>query len=144
MMLAGREAADTATEAREFGYGGHLLVWSWRRIASGRAHCPVMARQFARACGEDAAEVLLTFHTFLKALAFAARRQLAIGAPCALAITPDERRILTLIAAAQAEMPGLFEAHLRALARPERRHVLQLAAGALATALLVNELRLGR
>lgn len=141
-MLSGREAADLAAEARGFGYGEHLLVWSWRRIASGRAHCPVMAREFAEACGEDAAEVFLTFCTFLKALAFATRRQLTIGAPGSLAITPDERQILTLIAAAQAETRSLFEAHLRWLTRPERRHVLELAAGALATALMVNELHL--
>ncbi len=125
-----------------FGYGEHLLVWSWRRIAAGRAQCPLTAREFADACGEDAGEVFLTFCTFLKALAFASRRQLTIGTPGCMAVTADERQVLTLLAAAQADVPALFEAHLRWLAKSEQRHILKIAAGALATALKVNDLHL--
>ena len=50
----------------------------------------------------------------------------------------DERQVLTLIAAAQAAAPELLEAHLRWLTQPDRRHVLQIAVGALATALMAN------
>ena len=142
MMLAERVAAPEAADMRGFGYGEHLLVWSWRRIAAGRADCRLMAREFGDACGEDAAEVFATFCTFLKALGFACRRRLAIGEPGAPAVTADERQVLTLIAAAQAATPALMEAHLRWLTEPDRRHVLQIAAGALANALKANELRL--
>ncbi len=124
------------------GYGEHLLVWSWRRIASGRGHCPVLAKEFADACGEDANEVLLTFSTFLKAWAFASRRQLVIGAPDAFTVSPDERRALSLLAAAQAEEPAMLEAHLRWIASPDKRSTLAIAAGALATALSANDIRL--
>jgi hypothetical protein len=141
MMLAERVAAPAAAEARGFGYGEHLLVWSWRRIVAGRAECPLLAREFADACGEDGAEVFATFCTFLRALGFASRRRLAIGEPGSLAVTADERQMLTLVAAAQAAAPALLEAHLRWLTEPDRRHVLQIAAGALANALAANDLR---
>ncbi|MEI9985338.1 MAG: hypothetical protein WDN69_20380 [Aliidongia sp.] len=136
------DANFEAEPARGFGYGEHLLVWSWRRIAAGRGGCPLIAREFAEICGEDAAEVVATLDTFLRALAFAGRRAFVFGPPGSLTVTADERQILELIAAAQAGRPALFEAHLQWLARPDRRPVLQITAGALATALKVNDLHL--
>ncbi len=125
-----------------FGYVEHLLVWSWRRIATGRACCPLMMDEFADACGEDGPEVFVTLCTFLKGLALAGRRQLVIGAPGCLAVTPDERQVLTLLAAAQAGAPALLEAHLRWIAIPEKRHILEIATGAFARALNTNDLRI--
>lgn len=89
-----------------------------------------MAHEFSDACGNDAGEVLLTFCAFLRALALASRRPLSIGSPGRLAVTADERRILILLAAAQAGTPSLFEAHLRWLARAEQSHTLKIAARA--------------
>jgi hypothetical protein len=123
-----------------FGYPEHLLVWSWRRIATGRTCCPLMMDEFAAACGEDGPEVFATFCTFLKALAVASRKQFIIGAPGCVVITADERQVLTLLAAAQTQTPALLEAHLRWIAIPEKRHVLEIATGALARALAFNEL----
>jgi hypothetical protein len=141
MMATGQAAVRTAADVRGFGYGEHLVVWSWRRIVTGRAHCPVMAQELADACGSDADEVFLTLCTFLKALAFASRRQLALRAPDPFGVTSDERQILTLLATAQSKV-SLFQAHLRWLAPPERRRELQIAARALASALKVNNLLL--
>jgi hypothetical protein len=124
-----------------FGYPEHLLIWSWRRIAIGKSCCPVMMDEFAAACGEDGPDVFVTFCTFLKALAVASRRQFTIGAPGCVAVTADERQVLTLLAAAQAQSPALLEAHLRWMAVPGKRHVLEIATGALARALAFNELR---
>jgi len=142
MMPTGQAAVRTAADVRGFGYGEHLLVWSWRRIVTGRVQCPVMAQEFADACGSDAGEVFLTLCTFLKALAFASRRQLVIRAPDPFGVTPDERQILTLLGAAQSEDHSLFQAHLRWLAPPERRRELQIAARALAAAFKANNLLL--
>ena len=142
MTPTGVTAARTAVDVRGFGYGEHLLVWSWRRIVNGRVHCPVMAQEFADACGSDASEVFLTLCTFLKALAFASRRQLVIRAPDPFNVTSDERQVLTLLAAAQSEDHSLFQAHLRWLAPPERRRELQIAAQALANAFKANNLAL--
>lgn len=130
-----------AGEVLSFGYAEHLLVWSWRRIAMGRSCCSLMMEQFADACGEDGPEVFVTFCTFLKALAVASRRQFVIGTPGCLAVTADERQVLTLLAAAQAETPALLEAHLRWIAIPEKRHVLEIGTGALARALALNQLQ---
>ncbi|MEI9988581.1 MAG: hypothetical protein WDM86_00965 [Rhizomicrobium sp.] len=129
-------------DVRGFGYAEHLLVWSWRRIAAGQACCPLMMDEFASACGEDGPEVIATYCTFLKALAMAGRRRFAIGAPGCLAVTADERQVLILVAAAQADTPALLEAHLRWIAVPEKRHLLEIATGALARALSTNDLHI--
>lgn len=142
-MLAGC-AVPGAVDAQQAGSGyvEHLLVWSWRRIATGRIECPVMAKEFIDACGEDAQEVFATFCTFLKTLALAARRRLNIQAPGWPDTTPDENQMLCLLAAAQAGDHPLFQAHLSWLTRPERRHRAQIAACAFATALEANDLLL--
>lgn len=142
-MLAGCTAPGvTDVQGAGSGYVEHLLVWSWRRIATGRIECPVMAKEFIDACGEDAQEVFATFCTFLKTLAFASRRRLSIRAPGWPDMTPDESQMLCLLAAAQAGDHPLFQAHLSWLTRPERRHRAQIAARAFATALEANDLLL--
>ncbi len=123
-----------------FGFGEHLLVWSWRRVATGRTLCPLMMDDFSAAFGEDGPEVFATFCTFLQALAVASRRPLAISAPGCPNITAGERQILTLLAAAQADAPAMLEAHLRWIAIPEKRIVLAIATSALARALAVNKM----
>jgi ABC-type multidrug transport system ATPase subunit len=70
------------------------------------------------------------------------RRRLTIGSPRCLSITSDERQVSTLLAAAQAGAQAQLEANLRWLARPDQRHVLQIATGTLATALNATDLRL--
>ncbi|HZC15917.1 MAG TPA: hypothetical protein VE309_04075 [Caulobacteraceae bacterium] len=139
MLLANKETFDIEA-ALGFGSSERLLTWAWRLIAQGRGDCPVLEREFAEACGEDAREVLATFVGFLQALVHTGRRWLVIGSPGSSERTADERRMLTLIAAAQADEPPLFEAHLDWLARAEARHVLAIGARALATALSVHGL----
>jgi len=140
-MQAIRIADFEAEDVMSFGYTEHLLVKSWRRLAVGSPG-PLTMREFDESCGADAAEVFLTFSIFLKALAVASRRPLAIGMPGSLSVTASERQVLTLLAAAQGATPTLFKAHLRWLAHSEQRHILEIAAGALATALKVNGLHL--
>ncbi len=128
------------------GYAEHLLVWSWRRMAIAKGHCighcAFIDREFGDACGEDACEVFATFVAFLEALAYASRRQIVLGHPGYLGLTADERQVLTLIAAAQNGRPALFDAHLTWLAKADRRQTLVIGAGALASALSANDLRL--
>ena len=78
----------------------------------------------------------------LRALAYASRRRLHVGSPGCTMLTRDERQLLTLIAAAQAEDGARFEAHLRWLARAERRCGLAIAARALGAALAAHDLHL--
>ena len=132
----------TMEDGRGFGFGQHLLIWSWRRMAVGHTFCPMMMDDFAAAFGEDGPEVFATFCTFLQALGFASRRPLTIGAPGCPEITADERQALTLLAAAQADAPAMLEAHLRWIAIAEKQLVLQIATNALARALAVNDMHL--
>lgn len=129
-------------EVQNFSPAEYLLVWSWRRVAIGRSCCPLMMDAFAAACGEDGPDVFVTFCTFLKALAVASRRQFVIGAPGCDAITADERQVLTLLAAAQADCEGLLDAHMAWIAIPEKRRILEIATGALARALSFHDLDL--
>jgi hypothetical protein len=129
-------------QALNFGYAEHLLVWSWRRMATGRGHCQFIDREFGEACGENAREVFATFVTFLEALAYASRRQMVLGHPGYLGLTADERQVLTLLAALQNRRLALFDAHLAWLSKPDRRQTLSIGAGALAAALSANDLHL--
>jgi hypothetical protein len=101
----------------------------------GNTNCPALARDFALAYGPDAVDVYMTFCTLLAALAYASRRALSAGHPGCDWLTGDERQLLTLIAAAQAEDEVLFEANLRWLARAELRASLAMTANAFANAL---------
>src|ERR1700735_5640329 len=113
----------------------HLLVWSWRRMAMAGTSCPLLAREFSILCGGEAGEVLATFDTFLRALAYSSRRRMQLGHPGCVAVTRDERQMLALVAAAQAHDRVRLEAHLCWLARPELRRALEIAALALGDAL---------
>ncbi len=125
---------------REFGQAEVLLIWTWRRMALGHARCPLIDREFRGLFGEDAGEVRAAFAAFLDALAYAGRRKLSVGFPGCAGLTPDEWRILTLMAAAQNDRPALFEAHLSWLARAEDRHILAIGVSALARAFLAHGL----
>ena len=133
---------EPALEAAELGQGGQLLVATWRRLAVGDDACPLIAREFTRACGEDGAEVLATLSCFLRALAYAGRRRLRVGRPGLAGLTGDERQLLALIAAAQADDDGLVELHLHWLARAELRLAVAITARALARALKLHDLLL--
>ena len=141
-MAQENEIAGLFTDGGEFGYGEHLLVWTWRRIAVGRGACPLVIQEFSHACGEDAGEVFATFCTFLRALAYAGRRRIRVGRPGSPVLTSDERQLLALLAAAQAGHAAHVEAHLRWLAHSHLRDALAIAAHALGTALESNDLRL--
>ena len=140
-MVAGNRA-DHEAGLSGLCYGEHLLVWSWRNIATGRGGCPLIAREFSRLCGEDAGEVLATFYTFLQALAYAGRRRLQVGYPGYALLTLDERQMLLLIAVAQRDDPMRLDAHLEITALAARRPALALAARALGTALNEHNLRI--
>src|SRR5271170_7022193 len=78
-MVPRNRAGDTEADTAGISLAEHLLVWSWRKIVTGRADCPLIAWEFKRFCGEDAAEVRATLCAFLRALAYAGRRRLQIG-----------------------------------------------------------------
>lgn len=139
MMFAKILARDDQDESG-FGHADHLLLWAWRRITFGQAECPLLVREFLEACGPEGAEVFMTLRVFLHALGAACPYRLSLGMPGGSTLTRDERRVLTLLAAAQTGDGALFEHSLDALARREWRHVVAMAGNALAKALAVNGL----
>jgi hypothetical protein len=141
-MVQEDRVADREARSAGLDDGEQLLIWAWRKIVTGRNGCPLIAWEFSKLCGEDAADVLATFCTFLSALAYVARRPVHVGYPGYPGLTADERQFLTLIAAAQANDEARFEAHLRWLARAELRPALAIAARALAAALKAHDLNL--
>lgn len=124
-----------ATRLKELTSAQCLIVRTFRKILLGNKHCPALARDFVLAYGPDAVEVYMTFCTLLAALAYAGRRPLNAGHPGCDWLTGDERQLLNLIAAAQAEDGELFEAHRRWLVRIELRALLAMTANAFANAL---------
>lgn len=112
-----------------------LIVRTFRKILLGNRNCPTLARDFALGYGADAVEVYMTFCTLLAALAYGSRRPLSAGHPGCAWLTGDERQLLNLIAAAQAEDRDLFDANLRWLARADLRTSLAMTVNAFAQAL---------
>lgn len=105
-----------------------LLVWSWRKIVSSHGNCPGIEREFTEWAGEAGHDMLLTYAAFLKALGHGSRRPLTIGHPGLLAFTPDERQVIALLAAAQAEDDVRLRAHLEWLIRSDCQCTATIAA----------------
>jgi hypothetical protein len=124
--------------------GARLLVWSLRRLVAGQGSCPLVAREFAAVCRNDAAEVFAAFGVFLCMLAYARLRRLSVGLPGESRLTPDERQIVDMVAVAQSENDLLFDVYVRRFARAEVHHEVKLAAGAMASAFAAHGLRLRR
>lgn len=109
-------------EDTRFNDCAHLLVNAWRQTMVHGIDCPLIAQQFRCSCGAEGREVFTAFCTFLCALAVAQRRCLMVNPPGQHALTTDEVRMLTLVAAAQNNCPSTLEAHLSWLAwRPLRK-----------------------
>ena len=109
-----------------------LLVWTWRKIVSSRGNCPGIEREFAEWAGEAGREMLLTYAAFLKALGHGSRRPLTIGHPGLLGFTPDERQVIALLAAAQANDDARLSAHLEWLVRADCQCTATIAVRTLA------------
>jgi hypothetical protein len=101
-----------------------------------------MAREFVDACGAAAGEARAAYGWFLEELARAGRRHLQLGIPGWPALTVDERLVLAVFAAAQAEEIVRLRAHLAWLFKGERILTLETAVGVVATALARNGHRL--
>lgn len=79
-----------------------LLIWSFRRWASGCDHRPLIRHAFARQFGASrATEALQAFHHFMDVLRIGARRVIHYHMPCCPCLGADELRVLLLVASAQ-------------------------------------------
>ena len=109
--LAAGDSADLGLSLAE-----RTLLYGFRRMASGGDQCPATRREFAAALGPLAEDALAAFRCFFWTLAAFGRRRLVVGFPGAGTVSRDERLLLVVFAAAQADEPGRLCAHLRLLA----------------------------
>lgn len=116
--------------------GGRVLIDALRRMATGHDTCRLILGEFAAAFPGDGPEIFATFRVFLQAVAHAGRRKLRVAAPGSTQLSPDEKLLLALIAAAQSGDQSLLDGYVSWLTRADRRmSVVAIAVGALATAL---------
>lgn len=111
-MRANTDDAAAPTDVLGLTYGEHLIVWSLRRLALGRLHCPLVAREFAEACGAESGEALAAFQVLLWTLGRSGRRRLSVRPPGLLTLSRDEELLIAVFAAAQAGAPDRLRAHL--------------------------------
>lgn len=112
-----RSAADGVPAARQ--EAGVALVVRAVRLAAGPGCWPLIDRAFRDAYGRrDGVAAACLFRILLQGLALGARRKLRLGFPGVPELTPDERALVQLIAAAQGGDRMLLEAALLWLARP--------------------------
>jgi hypothetical protein len=125
---------DKARMAEALGLtqGEHLMIWTLRRLVARKGLCPLTLMEFTEICGEGAPPVLAIFQSFLGIAGQASRRHVSVGYPGYVGLTADERNMVALIGAAQAEAHERLAAHLLWQAKPEARHDLGIAAQGLA------------
>lgn len=122
--------------------GEHTLVWAIRAIAFGAGGCPLLKRQFADCCGPIGTETLNALTVFVHELGLHGRRKVTLCAPGSYGLSCDERLLLALFAAAQAEDYGRMEAHLAWLLADAPRPPFGAAACLVAQAFGMNDLTL--
>jgi hypothetical protein len=109
-------------------YGEHLIVWGLRRVVAAHGPDGQLLDECHAAFSDDGDEAMRALCLFLCLLGRAARRPIQIGTPGTLAVTWDEGRILTFLAAAQrwaeGDGPARVDAHLQWLAPPAHRPAL--------------------
>lgn len=116
-----------------------LVVRAWRTIILGHDGCRALGKAFGCPNGIQLIEAVATF---LRALNHGSRHILDVGHPSCQAITFDERQMLTVIAAAQADEDALLLSHLTWLVRSDRREDVAQAVHGLGRLLQARGMRL--
>lgn len=120
-----------------------LLLFSFRMLAYGRGHCPVVKSAFARECGDRAAQALPAFQTALLFVGREGVRKLKARHPGCPEITADEEALLAMFAAAQRSIRTGQEHELHSrlewLMGRRANEGLVLAAQTVAAALAANQ-----
>ena len=120
-------------------YAEQLVLWGIRKIVVQQGLDADLPAEFQAAFGGDGDDGLRIFCSFFRLLGHAARKPYEIAPPSTLRVTQDERRILTLLAAAQLAVAsgdhGLFEAHLLWISAYDHRPALSRVTLAFATLL---------
>ncbi|MGE0723694.1 MAG: hypothetical protein AB7O45_04935 [Alphaproteobacteria bacterium] len=121
--------------------GERLLLWSFRAWVSGRHMHQLVWREYARLFApEDARPALRALELAIGAIAAHARREIVHHPVCCMRIAADERAVMAIFAAAQAEETATAIRHAAWLVRPAGIGPLVAATSALALAMIENDL----
>lgn len=116
------------SDLRELAYGEHLIVWTFRAIATGRWSCPMIRREYDHACGARGGEAMAAIRVFADKAAAQGRRPVSIGRPGMLPMTRDEQLLVALYADAQrGDEAGFLARASWLLARPADEALYRLA-----------------
>lgn len=105
--------APPAADVRDLLRGEHLVLFGLRAIALGHADCPVLTRTFRGLLGSDADDALMHMLAFVRVVGGAGARRVRLHPPGCCGVSPDERRVLGVVAAAQASLYAADETALR-------------------------------
>ena len=106
-------------DLRQLRYVQHFCVWALRTSVACSPTCRILLREFDRAFAGQVNEGIAAYHGLIHSLA-GAKRRLLIGRPGHIDLTHDERSLLALLAAAQAEDRERCLAHARFLMGHDR------------------------
>lgn len=120
--------------------GEHTVILAIRSIACGAGSCRILTRQFDDVCGPMGAQTLNALTVFVQDLARHGRRRITLGAPGCCGLSQDERLILAIFGAAQAEDYSRLDAHLAWIAAGEPSTCLGGAVCLVAEAFAMNGL----
>lgn len=101
-------------DIEQLGYGQHLLLWAFRATAMGHADCPTLRRAFHAACCGLEDEALMALMVVVRTLGFCGRRKMRLHVPGCRCVSPDERTLLLLFAAAKTSVEMGDETEIRA------------------------------
>ncbi len=137
---------ETPEDVRDLRRPEHLLVWALRAIAVGHADCPAVRQAFNAACGPAGDMARMGYVLLVRQIGVTGKRRLKLHMPGCVCLSPDERAIVAVVAAAQdAIRTGHDErlrAHLRWLVEGEPAETFLNVAREVAGAFQDNGLRL--
>jgi hypothetical protein len=118
-----------------------LLVDAFRKIATGRGHCPHLARALGRLARCDGSDLVRVIAIMLSAIDNGCRRTVTIGMPGTEECTLSELQMLAIVAAAQKSDHALLDAHLAWLVHGPHHKPVAVAARLVSGLLLKSGLR---
>ncbi len=105
---------ETPEDVRDLRRPEHLLVWALRAIAVGHADCPAVRQAFNAACGPSGDMARMGYFLLVRQIGVTGKRRLKLHMPGCICLSPDERSIVAVVAAAQDAIRTGDESRLRA------------------------------
>src|ERR1700748_2953591 len=105
---------ETPEDVRDPRRPEHLLVWALRAIAVGHADCPAVRQAFNAACGSAGDMARMGYFLLVRQIGVTGKRRLTLHIPGSICLSPDERSIVAVVAAAQDAIRTGDESRLRA------------------------------